>query len=72
LQLVEKSLTLVSTYCTYLVKEHLGDSEVIRIVTTALILGDFSSRIGMKPRTQIIITEFWELSALSMSSIIFY
>jgi CPA1 family monovalent cation:H+ antiporter len=60
LPLVEQSLTLVSAYGTYLVTEELGGSGVIGVVTVGLILGNFGSRIGMNPRTRVIVSEFWE------------
>ena len=60
LPLVEQSLTLVSAYGTYIVAEELGGSGVIAVVTTALILGNFGSRIGMNPRSRLVVSEFWE------------
>ncbi|KOP28329.1 sodium:proton antiporter [Hapalosiphon sp. MRB220] len=71
LPLVEQSLTLVSAYSTYLITENLGGSGVIGVVTTALILGNFGSRIGMNPRTRIIVTEFWDFLAFFVNSIVF-
>ncbi|BAZ39649.1 Na+/H+ antiporter [Calothrix sp. NIES-4101] len=71
LPLVEQSLTLVSAYSTYLITENFGGSGVIGVVTTALILGNFGSRIGMNPRTRIIVTEFWEFLAFFVNSIVF-
>jgi monovalent cation:H+ antiporter, CPA1 family len=71
LPLVEQSLTLVSTYATYLIVEELGGSGVIGVVTTGLILGNFGSRIGMNPRTRVIVTEFWEFLAFFVNSIVF-
>lgn len=71
LPLVEQSLTLVSAYGTYIVTEELGGSGVIGVVTTALILGNFGSRIGMNPRTRIIVSEFWEFLAFFVNSIVF-
>lgn len=71
LPLVEQSLTLVSAYGTYLIIEDLGGSGVIGVVTTGLILGNFGSRIGMNPRTRIIVTEFWEFLAFFVNSIVF-
>jgi CPA1 family monovalent cation:H+ antiporter len=68
---VEQSLTLVSAYGTYLIVEDLGGSGVIGVVTTGLILGNFGSRIGMNPRTRIIVTEFWEFLAFFVNSIVF-
>lgn len=71
LPLVEQSLTLVSAYGTYLITEDLGGSGVIGVVTMGLILGNFGSRIGMNPRTRIIVTEFWEFIAFFVNSIVF-
>ncbi|MBD1852788.1 Na+/H+ antiporter [Leptolyngbya sp. ST-U4] len=71
LPLVEQSLTLVSAYGTYLIVDDLGGSGVIGVVTTGLILGNFGSRIGMNPRTRIIVSEFWEFLAFFVNSIVF-
>ncbi len=71
LPLVEQSLTLVSAYGVYLIAEDLGGSGVIAVVTTGLILGNFGSRIGMNPRTRIIVSEFWEFLAFFINSIVF-
>lgn len=69
--LVEQSLTLISAYGTYLITEELGGSGVIGVVTTGLILGNFGSRIGMNPRTRVIVSEFWEFLAFFVNSIVF-
>lgn len=71
LPLVEQSLTLVSAYGTYLITEELGGSGVIGVVTAGMILGNFGSRIGMNPRTRLIVTEFWEFLAFFVNSIVF-
>ncbi|MBE9180856.1 Na+/H+ antiporter [Oculatella sp. LEGE 06141] len=71
LPLVEQSLTLVAAYGIYLLTEELGGSGVIGVVTGGLILGNFGSRIGMNPRTRIIVTEFWEFLAFFVNSIVF-
>lgn len=71
LPLVEQSLTLVSAYGTYLITEDLGGSGVISVVTVGLILGNFGSRIGMNPRTRLIVTEFWDFLAFFVNSIVF-
>ncbi|HEY9764182.1 MAG TPA: sodium:proton antiporter [Trichocoleus sp.] len=71
LPLVEQSLTLVSAYGTYLVAEELGGSGVIAVVTTGLILGNFGSRIGMNPRTRLVVSEFWDFIAFFVNSIVF-
>lgn len=71
LPMVEQSLTLVSAYGTYLIIEDLGGSGVIGVVTTGMILGNFGSRIGMNPRTRIIVSEFWEFLAFFVNSIVF-
>ncbi|BAZ46802.1 Na+/H+ antiporter [Chondrocystis sp. NIES-4102] len=71
LPLVEQSLTLVSAYGTYIIAEELGGSGVIATVTMGLILGNFGSRIGMNPRTRVIVTEFWDFLAFFVNSIVF-
>ncbi|ERN42200.1 NhaP-type Na+/H+ and K+/H+ antiporter [Rubidibacter lacunae KORDI 51-2] len=71
LPLVEQSLTLVSAYGTYLIAEKLGGSGVIGVVTVGLILGNFGSRIGMNPRTRLIVSKFWEFIAFFVNSIVF-
>jgi CPA1 family monovalent cation:H+ antiporter len=71
LPLVEQSLTLVSAYGTYLIAEELGGSGVIGVVSVGLILGNFGSRIGMNPRTRLIVSEFWDFLAFFVNSIVF-
>ncbi len=71
LPLVEQSLTLVSAYGTYIITENLGGSGVIGVVTVGVILGNFGSRIGMNPRTRLIVTEFWDFLAFFVNSIVF-
>ncbi|QFZ93155.2 cation:proton antiporter [Synechococcus elongatus] len=71
LPLLEQSLTLVSAYGSYLLSEQLGGSGVIAVVPVGLILGNFGSRIGMSPRTRVIVTEFWEFLAFFVNSIVF-
>lgn len=71
LPLVEQSLTLIAAYGAYLLAEKLGGSGVIATVTTGLILGNFGSRIGMSPRTRMIVTEFWEFLSFFVNSIVF-
>lgn len=71
LPLVEQSLTLVCAYGTYLITEELGGSGVIGVVTVGVILGNFGSRIGMNPRTRLLVTEFWDFLAFFVNSIVF-
>lgn len=71
LPLVEQSLTLVSAYGTYLITEELGGSGVIGVVTVGTILGNFGSRIGMNPRTRLLVSEFWDFLAFFVNSIPF-
>ncbi|HHP7243359.1 MAG TPA: cation:proton antiporter, partial [Elainellaceae cyanobacterium] len=68
---VEQSLTLIAAYGTYIIAEDLGGSGVISVVTVGLILGNFGSRIGMNPRTRLIVSEFWEFIAFFVNSIVF-
>lgn len=69
--LVEQSLTLVSAYGAYLITEELGGSGVIGVVTVGIILGNFGSRIGMNPRTRLVVSEFWDFLAFFVNSIVF-
>lgn len=71
LPLVEQSLTLVSAYGTYVIVEKFGGSGVIGVVIVGLILGNFGSRIGMNPRTRLIVSEFWDFVAFFVNSIVF-
>ncbi len=71
LPLVEQSLTLIAAYGAYLLTENLGGSGVIGVVTAGLILGNFGSRVGMNPRTRLLVTEFWEFLAFFVNSIVF-
>lgn len=71
LPLVEQSLTLVSAYGTYVITEKFGGSGVIGVVVVGIILGNFGSRIGMNPRTRLIVSEFWEFMAFFVNSIVF-
>lgn len=71
LPLVEQSLTLVSAYATYLITEELGGSGVIAVVSVGIILGNFGSRIGMNPRTRLLVSDFWEFIAFFVNSIVF-
>ncbi|MEI6379378.1 MAG: sodium:proton antiporter [Cyanobacteriota bacterium ELA615] len=71
LPVVEQSITLVSAYGTYLLTEELGGSGVIGVVLVGLILGNFGSRIGMNPRTRLLVSEFWEFLAFLVNSIVF-
>lgn len=71
LPLVEQSLTLVSAYGTYLITEELGGSGVIGVVSVGIILGNFGSRIGMNPRTRLLVSEFWDFLAFFVNSIVF-
>jgi CPA1 family monovalent cation:H+ antiporter len=68
---VEQSLTLIGAYGVYIVAEELGGSGVIAVVTVGIILGNFGSRIGMNPRTRLIVSEFWEFIAFFVNSIVF-
>lgn len=68
---VEQSLTLVAAYGAYVLSEDLGGSGVIAVVTVGLVLGNFGSRIGMNPRTRLIVSEFWEFTAFLVNSIVF-
>jgi CPA1 family monovalent cation:H+ antiporter len=69
--LVEQSFTLVAAYASYFIAEELHGSGVIAVVIVGLILGNYGSRIGMSPRTRLVVTEFWEFLAFLVNSIVF-
>jgi CPA1 family monovalent cation:H+ antiporter len=71
LPFVEQSLTLVSAYGAYILAENLGGSGVIGVVVVGMVLGNYGSRIGMNPRTRLIVSIFWEFVAFFVNSIIF-
>ena len=71
LPLVEQYFTLLSAYGTYLITEELGGFGVISVVTVGIILGNFGSRIGMNPRTRLLVSEFWEFLAFLVNYIVF-
>lgn len=71
LPFVEQSITLIAAYGAYIIAEDLGGSGVIAVVITGLILGNFGARIGMNPRTRLVVTEFWEFIAFFLNSIVF-
>lgn len=58
-------LRLVSTCRTF------RGSGVIAVAVTAMVLGNFGSRIGMAPIARLIVTDFWEFVAFLVNSIIF-
>ncbi len=69
--LVEQSITLVSAYGSYVLSEELGGSGVIAVVIVGIILGNFGSRVGMTPRTRLLVSEFWDFLAFVVNSIVF-
>jgi len=71
LPFVEQSLTLVSAYGAYLLGEELGGSGVIAVVVVGMVLGNYGSRVGMNPRTRLVVSMFWEFVAFFINSIIF-
>ncbi|MBF2097259.1 MAG: sodium:proton antiporter [Gloeomargaritaceae cyanobacterium C42_A2020_066] len=71
LPLLEKSLTLVAAYGSYLLTEELGGTGVIATVAAGLILGNFGSQVGMSPRTRVIVGELWEFIGFFVNSILF-
>lgn len=68
---VEQSLTLVTAYGTYLLVEELGGSGVIGVVTTGLVIGNFSAQLGAEPLKRATMIEFWEFVVFFVNSILF-
>ncbi|MEH7336814.1 sodium:proton antiporter [Neobacillus drentensis] len=68
---LEIIFSLILFYGAYLLAESIHGSGVIAVVTAAIILGNYGSRIGMTPTTRQNIGTFWDVAALLANSIVF-
>ncbi|WP_223595431.1 cation:proton antiporter [Neobacillus bataviensis] len=68
---LEIIFSLILFYGAYLLAESIHGSGVIAVVTAAIILGNYGSRIGMTPVTRLNIGTFWDVAALLANSIVF-
>ena len=68
--LVETTITFISAYGAFMAGESLHVSGVLAVVTTGLIVGNYSQK-HMSSTTRIAVTSFWEFVSFLANSFIF-
>jgi CPA1 family monovalent cation:H+ antiporter len=68
---IEITLTTILAYSSYLAAQSLHFSGVIATVAAGVVLGNFGTRLGMSPRTQMFLWSFWEYAAFVINSLLF-
>jgi Na+:H+ antiporter len=68
---IEITLTTILAYSSYLLAMSLHVSGVIATVVAGIVVGNFGTRTGMSPRTQISLWSFWEYAAFVINSLLF-
>ncbi|MBD1371739.1 cation:proton antiporter [Hazenella sp. IB182357] len=68
---LEILFSIILFYGSFIVAEAFHVSEVIAVVTAALILGNYGSKIGMSATTKLNLNSFWDTLALIANSIVF-
>ncbi|GGJ81747.1 Na+/H+ antiporter [Lentibacillus kapialis] len=68
---LEIIFSIILFYGAYLLAEQLDASGVIAVVVSALILGNYGSKIGMSPTTKLNISNFWDVATLLANSLVF-
>jgi CPA1 family monovalent cation:H+ antiporter len=68
---IEITLTTILAYSSYLGAQSLHLSGVIATVAAGIVLGNFGTRFGMSPRTQVSLWSFWEYAAFVINSLLF-
>ena len=68
---IEITLTTILAYSSYLTAQSLHLSGVIATVAAGIVLGNFGTRSGMSPRTQMSLWSFWEYAAFVINSLLF-
>jgi CPA1 family monovalent cation:H+ antiporter len=68
---IEITLTTILAYSSYLAAQSLHLSGVIATVAAGVVLGNFGTRLGMSPRTQMFLWSFWEYAAFVINSLLF-
>jgi CPA1 family monovalent cation:H+ antiporter len=68
---IEITLTTILAYSSYLAAQSLHLSGVIATVAAGVVLGNFGTRLGMSPRTQMSLWSFWEYAAFVINSLLF-
>jgi CPA1 family monovalent cation:H+ antiporter len=69
--LIEITLTTVLAYGTYLLADSLNLSGVIAVVVAGVVAGNYATRMGMSPTTQITLSSFWEYVTFIANSFVF-
>jgi Na+:H+ antiporter len=68
---IEITLTTVLAYGSFLGADSLHVSGVIAAVAAGLVVGNFGTRYGMRPRTRVALWAFWDYMAFAINSIVF-
>ncbi|WP_077623738.1 Na+/H+ antiporter [Sediminibacillus massiliensis] len=68
---LEIIFSIILFYGAFLLAESVEASGVIAVVVSALILGNYGSKIGMSPTTKLNINNFWDVITLLANSIVF-
>jgi CPA1 family monovalent cation:H+ antiporter len=69
--LIEATVTFSVAYGVYLLADALGTSGLLAVVCAGLTLGSIGRRIGMSPRTQEAVDQFWEFVGYLANSLLF-
>lgn len=69
--LVEILVTVILIYGVFLLAEEAGISAIIAVVTTSLMIGNFSQKMQLSATTQIALSSFWNFTAFALNSILF-
>lgn len=69
--LVEILVTVIVIYGVFLLAEQVGISAIIAVVTTSLMIGQFSQKMQLSATTQIALGSFWNFTAFSLNSVLF-
>ncbi|WP_099159142.1 cation:proton antiporter [Virgibacillus ndiopensis] len=68
---LEIIFSIILFYGSFLLAESVEASGVIAVVVSALVLGNYGSKIGMSPTTKLNISNFWDVAALLANSLVF-
>lgn len=68
---LEIMFSIILFYGAYLLAESVDASGVIAVVVSALVLGNYGTKIGMSPTTRLNIRNFWDVATLLANSLIF-
>jgi len=69
--LIEVTLSTILAYGSYLAAEHVGASGVMSVIAAGIIFGNYGRRVGMSPRTRMMMGVFWEYVGFLMNSLVF-